>query len=165
MMQELVRAERLDQIAQRVGFAVWQIQELEGVAAQYYVLVAIAELGMGVEAGLALVEQAQSKTFGSTVNKLVKGNHLPEVTKERFSNLLAERNWLVHNSRSSSRNAIHHQELFQELLVRLDAITTQALELLHALSTLSEQFVRSKGISAEQIQANANQTLRSWHAK
>lgn len=164
-MQELNRADRLNLIAQRVGFAVWQIQELEGAAAQYYVLVALAEAGMGEQAGLALVEQAQSKTFGSTVNKLLKGNHLPEEIKERFSILLAERNWLVHNSRSSSRNAIHHQDLFEALVERLAAIAAEALALLRTLSALSEQFLLSKGVSTESIQTIVKKTLKEWHAK
>ena len=101
-MERLIRAERLNQIAQKVGFTIWQIQELEGAAVQFYVLVALAQAGMGEEAGNALLEQVQSKTFGSTVNRLIKGNHLPECLKERFTKFLSERNWLVHNSRADS---------------------------------------------------------------
>ena len=47
-MQE---AERLKIITQRIGFALWQIQELEGVSAQYFVIVTQAKKGMGEAAG------------------------------------------------------------------------------------------------------------------
>jgi hypothetical protein len=36
--QQLQKADRLAAITQRIGFALWQIQGLEGVAAQYFVL-------------------------------------------------------------------------------------------------------------------------------
>jgi uncharacterized protein YutE (UPF0331/DUF86 family) len=146
-MQKFIQAERLNLIAQHVGFAVWQIQELESSAAQFYVLVALAQAGMGEEAGYALVEQAQSKTFGSTVNKLVKGNHLPEELKERFTKFLAERNWLVHNSKANSRNAVYHQSHFEELIKKLEAIADEALALLGTLPALSEDYLLSNDVS------------------
>jgi hypothetical protein len=162
-MQKLIQAERLNQIAQKVGFAIWQIQELENAAAQFYVLVALAQSGMGEEAGNALVDQAQSKTFGSTVNKLVKGNHLPEGLKERFTRFLSERNWLVHNSKANSRNAIHHQHHFEELIKQLELIADEALALLSTLPALSEEFLISNGVDTSEVQAIARKKLKEWH--
>lgn len=164
-MQRHIHAERLDLLAQHVGFAVWQIQELEAAAAQFYVLVALAQAGMGEEAGLALVEQAQSKTFGSTVNKLVKGNHLPEELKERFTKFLADRNWLVHSSKVNSRNAVYHQSHFEELIKKLEAIADEALALLRTLPVLSEVFLLSNNIDPENTQSIANKILKKWHEK
>jgi uncharacterized protein YutE (UPF0331/DUF86 family) len=163
-MQTLLRAERLEHIAQRIGFALWQLQELEGVAAQFFVLVAKAEIGMGQEKANALVEEAQSKTFGATVNKLVKGNHIPPDLQQRFSVLLSERNWLVHNSRSSSRSAIHHQADYEQLIERVENIADESLHLLKALSTQSESFMLKMGVSPEKLQQLTEQTLRQWHA-
>ncbi len=164
-MQKLLQADRLNQIAQKVGFAVWQIQELEGAAAQFYVLVALAQAGMGEEAGNALVDQAQSKTFGSTVNKLVKGNHLPDELKERFTIFLSERNWLVHNSKADSRNAIHHQNHFEKLITRLELIADEALALLSMLPALSKKFLISNGIDTDRMQTFASTKLKEWHKK
>ncbi|MBU0808268.1 MAG: hypothetical protein KKD30_09680 [Gammaproteobacteria bacterium] len=162
-MQKIIQAERLNHIAQKVGFAIWQIQELEGAAAQFYVLVALAQAGMGEEAGNALVDQAQNKTFGSTVNKLVKGDHLPEELKERFTKFLSERNWLVHNSKANSRNAIHHQNHFEDLIKKLEVIADEALALLSTLPGLSEDFLISNDVDTSKAQAIANQKLKEWH--
>lgn len=164
-MQKFLQADRLNQIAQKVGFAVWQIQELEGAAAQFYVLVALAQAGMGEEAGNALVDQAQSKTFGSTVNKLVKGNHLPDELKERFTIFLLERNWLVHNSKADSRNAIYHQSHFEKLITRLELIADEALALLSMLPALSEEFLISNGIDTGRLQTFASTKLKEWYKK
>lgn len=62
--QKIQKADRLDEISKRVGFALWQLQELEGVAVQYFVLLVQAKKGMGLAEGTALVEKAQSNTFG-----------------------------------------------------------------------------------------------------
>jgi hypothetical protein len=47
----LEAADRLDLILNRIGFALWQIQELESVAANYFVLLVQAQKGTGLEAG------------------------------------------------------------------------------------------------------------------
>ena len=44
---QLEKANRLRESTQRIGFAIWQIQELEGVSAQYFVLTAQAQKGNG----------------------------------------------------------------------------------------------------------------------
>jgi len=81
---QLLKADRLHAVTQRVGFALWQLQELEGASAQYYVLVVHAKPGMGFEAGQALVDKAQSKTFGSTITQLAKAKQLPQEVETRF---------------------------------------------------------------------------------
>lgn len=93
---KLERANRLAEISQRVGFAVWQLQELESASAQCFVLLAQATKGMGLEAGNNLLEKASKKTFGNTVRRMTKANLLSATLGTRFLNLLAERNWLVH---------------------------------------------------------------------
>jgi len=103
---QLDKANRLFAITQQVGFALWQLQELEGACATYYVLVEEAEFGMGEETGNALEEKAKKKTFGATIHKLGKAGLLTEDVEVRFKDLLSERNWLVHSSRASSRIAI-----------------------------------------------------------
>ena len=62
LAHQLEKADRLAAITQRIGFALWQIQELEGVSAQYFVLVVQAKKGMGLAAGNALEEKAKKKT-------------------------------------------------------------------------------------------------------
>ena len=161
--QQLASAERLHVVTQRVGFALWQLQELEGMAAQYYVLVALAKRGMGVDAGTALVEDAQSKTFGTTVSKLVKAKHLPAHVEPRLLALLKERNWLVHSSRSTSREATHNDAACRRVVQRLDSIAEEARQLMKVVGMAAEEHAMKHGVPVEKIDELAAQTLKAWH--
>jgi hypothetical protein len=68
---QLQKADRLSAITQQIGFAIWQIQELEGVTAQYLVLLTQAKNGTGLAVGNKLVEKAQAKTFGATIHQVI----------------------------------------------------------------------------------------------
>lgn len=161
--QQSLRADRLYSVTQQVGFALWQLQGLEAAAAQYYVLTAQAKFRMGSESGQALVDKAQSKTFGSTITQLVKTKYLPDNILERFQTLLAERNWLVHSSRASSRDAFHNDQACQKIIDRLGSVASEAELLLKEVGKHTEEFVKRHGISAEEIEKLTVQTLKNWH--
>lgn len=155
LKNDIAKADRLKAIAEHIGFALWQLQELEGAAAQYYVLIAKASPGMGAEAGQELLDEARSKTFGKTVTRLLKSGLVPGEPMARFQALLDERNWLVHNSRSTSRSAVHDELVCVQLLVRIDAIADEAFALLEEVSKLAKAFVLSKGFSPQEIKLAA----------
>jgi hypothetical protein len=163
LAQQLQKADRLAVITQRVGFALWQIQELEGVSAQYFVLVAQAKKGMGLAAGSALDERARKKTFGTTLHKIAKAGLLSAALEVRFGNILSERNWLVHQSRADSRSAIHSDLAMQRLVARLDAIADESLLLLKEIRALSETYVKKHGVTEEYINEKAMELLKQWH--
>lgn len=162
---EMLKANRLEAITQRVGFALWQLQELEGTTAQYYVLVVHAKPGMGVAAGQELLDKALCKTFGSTITQLVKAEQLLQTVEARFKALLAERNWLVHSSRSSSCDAVHNDQACNRLIERLNAIAEEARLLLKEVGAQAEAFVKSHGISTKNIDQLAEQALKRWHGE
>lgn len=156
-------SERLSVITQRIGFALWQLQELEGVSAQYFVLLEKARKGMGLAEGNKLVEKAQSKTFGSTVHQMAKAGLLSSELELRFTNLLSERNWLVHESRANSRRAVHNDSSMQQLLIRVNTMAEESNALLRELGTLAEAYVKKHGVSDEYIEEQTNQLLEQWH--
>lgn len=162
--QRLERADRLPEITQLVGFALWQLQELEGIAAQYFVLAAQAVNGMGLTAGNTLVEKAQNKAFGVTVRQLTKAGLVSSELELRFNNLLSERNWPVHKSRVSSRNAVHSDTATEKLVLRLNAIAEESLALLREIGVLTERYVTERGVSEQYINETANRLLEEWHA-
>ena len=164
LRQQIEKADRLAEITQRIGFALWQIQELEGVTAQYFVLVAQAKKGMGLAAGNALDEKAKKKTFGATIHHVSKAGLLSSELENRFTNLLSERNWLVHRSRADSRSAIHSALEMQRLVVRIDKIAEESLSLLRGIGTLSEAYVKKHGVTEEYIDKKAKELLEQWHA-
>lgn len=159
---QLRKADRLSTITQRVGFALWQIQELESCSAQYFVLLAQAQKGMGLAEGDALIEKAQAKTFGSTIRQIVKARLMDSEIETRFTALLAERNWLVHRSRLDSRNAVHDDNAMSLLIARLDALANEATALLKEVGARIETFVRQHGVSAEYIDSMSKQILEQW---
>jgi hypothetical protein len=164
LQQKMEAAERLAVITQKLGFVLWQIQELEGVSAQCFVLLAQAQQGIGLAKGQTLVETAQRKTFGATIREMSKAGLLSADLESRFMRLLSERNWLVHKSRSSNRSAVHNDDSMRRLLSRLEMIDDEADGLLRELNTLAERHVKQRGVSAEYIRAKADELLEQWHS-
>jgi hypothetical protein len=164
LRQQIERADRLTAITQRIGFALWQIQELEGVTAQYFVLMVQAKKGMGLAAGNALDEKAKKKTFGATIRRVSKAGSLSSEIESRLTDLLSERNWLVHRSRADSRSAIHSDLEMNRLLARLDKMAEESLSLLREIGTLCEAHVKQHGVPVEYIDKKAKELLEQWHA-
>jgi hypothetical protein len=156
------RAERLAEITQRVGLTLWQLQELEGVAATYFVLLAAAKRGMGTEAGELLVAKAKGRTFGATITQLQAAGLLSGELEERFRRVLSDRNWLVHSSRSDSRSAVYDDSAFGALLLRLDRIAEEALALLRELGFRAEKHVMAHGVTRQRIGEGAATLLKAW---
>lgn len=163
LIEQLQKADRLTAITQRVGFALWQLQELEGVAATYFVLLTQAEKGMGVKAGHQLEANAKKKTFGTTIRSMAEAGLLQPELEKRFREVLAERNWLVHRSKADSRGAIHSEESMQRLLARLDAIASDALSLLRCLGELTLSYAKEHRVSEAYITDQAKALLEEWH--
>jgi hypothetical protein len=163
-MDKLIeKANRLAEITQRMGFALWQIQELEGCTARYLVLVTQAKRGMGTKACDELLGKAFGKTLGATIHKVTKTGLLSIDLERRFCALLTERNWLVHKLRAQSRNAIHSKPIAEKIIQRLDAMADESKALLYEIAALAEQYVKKIGISQQQIEEAANHLLEQWH--
>jgi hypothetical protein len=162
LVKEVGKAERLAEVTQQVGFTLWQLQELEGVTAQYFVLVAQATKGMGIEAGNTLEAKAKKRTFGATFNECKKAGLLSKELQVRFENLLSERNWLVHSSRADSRSAIHSDLAMQRLLARLNKIAEDSRSLLKVIGVLSEAHVKEHGVTKEYIDKKSRELLNEW---
>ncbi|MBU4263921.1 MAG: hypothetical protein KKC76_18855 [Proteobacteria bacterium] len=163
-MQQIQKANRLKEITQRIGFAIWQIQELEGVSAQYFVLLGQAKKGMGEAAGNDLVKKAKKNTFGRTIKDIRKKGLLNKDLGGRFLRLLSERNWLVHQSRTESRDAVHSDIAMQRLISRIDAMADESLALLKEIGSLSIAHMNKHGVNEESIYKRAEALLNQWHS-
>jgi hypothetical protein len=160
----LKAAERLDAITQRVGFALWQLQELEGVAAQCFVLLAQATPGMGEAAAAPLLDAARSRTFGQTCRALANAELLTAELHSGLQGLLRERNWLVHESRITSRAAVHNDAAMQGLLRRVDAIPNAVDHLMPQLVALARVHVSRHGVSQEFVDCHTKLLLDRWYS-
>ena len=158
------KAERLFLITQRVGFALWQLQELEGVAAHYVVLVTEAKKGMESEAGMVLLGPVLRLPFGATLKKIMNAGLLDADLETRFKRILGERNWLVHKSCSTSRVARFSDPGTDKVVERVDALAEEARSLLQILGSKIEGYVREQGVSMNDIDERASALLEQWHA-
>ena len=157
-------AGRLSLIAERIGFTLWQLQELEGMAALYVVLITQAKKGMGSEAGIALLKPVQSLPFGGILTMITKANLLDSDLQARFMKVLDERNWLVHRSRGTSRNVISSGSGMAEVVGRVDVLAEEALALLRILGSMIDAYVREQDVSMEDVDERASTMLNEWHA-
>lgn len=164
LAQQLEKADRLATVTQSIGFTLWQLQELEGATAEYFVLLAQANKGMGLAEGNALVEDALGKTFGVTLHQIAKAGLVSSEIEERFTKLLSERNWLVHRSRADSRNVIHNDNAMVALVARLEAMSSEALVLLQYIDAETTAFVQRHGVSMQYVEQVSKQLLEQWHA-
>lgn len=156
-------AERLDEITQRIGFALWQLQELEQVSATYFfVLLTKPTRGMGLEAGEASVVKTQGETFGQSISKLRAENLVSDELETRVLGLLRERNWLVHASRSDSHGAVYANATFESLKLRLDKLAEAALALILEIGILAERHVIAHKVPQQEIDVGAATLLKSW---
>lgn len=80
----------------------------------------------------------------------------------RFTNLLAERNWLVHRSRVDSWGAVQGDGTAPLLLQRLEAIGDEAGAVLKEIGVLSEQFATENGVSKVYIDQESERLLNQW---
>ena len=160
--QRILSSQRLESISEKVGFTLWQIQQLEEVIATTYVLLCKAHKGMGEEAGFELEKLAKHRTFGNLMHKLMKEKVLPPTISGRLNLLLKERNWLVHRSRGDSRKAIYSDDAMCILLMRLDSISEEALLLIKELGNVVKQFVTSHGATEEEMQGEFEKILVKW---
>ena len=158
------KAERLFRITQRIGFALWHLQELEGVAAHYVVLVTQAKKGMGFESGIALLEPVQFLPFGGILTKITNASLLDAGLETRFKKVLRERNWLVHRSRGTSRNALSNDSGTDKVVERVDALAAEARSLLRVLGSKIEGYARDQGVSMKDVDERASVLLEQWHA-
>lgn len=161
--QHVRKAERLAEITQRPGFALWQLQELEGVSAQYFVPVDQAKREMGQAAGKVLTEKALGKTFGATIDEMTKAGLLDPDFEALFDTRLNESNWLVHKSRSQSRSALHSDDAAAKLMSRPDGIAEESLVLLREVGARAEHHVKTLGVTHQFIDRAVAELLHQWH--
>lgn len=145
-----------------MGFTLWQLQELEVVAAYVFVLLAKAERGMGEVAGNVLLDKAMGDTFGGTFRKVKKAGILPDEIEARFEHVLAERNWLVHRSRETSGRVIDSDADTASVVQRINDIETEGMELMRELKGVAERHVEAHGVAQSEIDAEARNLVDRW---
>ncbi len=156
------QAARLSAITQRIGFAVWQLQELEWTTATYVVIKRHAQRGIGADRGAELLDAAGKRTFGSLLKELADSGILDPGVAERLNSALGERNWLVHRSRRDNRGVLASDERCAALVAKLERLSNEALALLKYIGQLIEQHALQSGVSEGLIERESERLLVQW---
>jgi hypothetical protein len=159
---ELNREERLAVLMQSVGFALWQMQEVETTLATYLVLRVYAYPGIGVAGGDALLKQAEGRTLGSLLTELAKLGIITDPLLSDLREMLKQRNWLVHRARRETRGILADVEQFEKILRQLESLADRALQLLKSLAIEVESYVLTSGVERASIDVEADRLARNW---
>lgn len=156
------KSELLAGLTQSIGFAVWQLQELEWTMATFIVLLLKAHRGIGQEIGEQLLATAGKRTLGSLINEAKAAKLLQEKLATRLEKILDDRNWLIHRSRREHRHILSSRSGSATLIARIEAISDEALLLLKTVAELTDQYVRKSGISEKTIARETQRLLKEW---
>jgi hypothetical protein len=156
------KAQRLSMLMQRVGFALWQVQELENTAAGYIVVRLRETRGVGIDQGMKISTNVEGQMLGRLIGELAKAGVIASDLASRLTAFLKERNWLVHHSRRENRGVLSDDAMFAGLLTRLDTVAEDALALTKELGREMEEYVVSSGVSRDSIDREAERLSQSW---
>ncbi len=159
---EMERAEMLTMLMQSVGFAVWQLQELENSTATYLVVRVVATPGIGLQKGQELMQRTESRTLGSLAKELGKTGIIEDQLAEDLQTITEERNWLIHRARRETRGILANGEQLRQMLQKLEALADRALQLHKSLGADLERYVLKCGVDRAVIDAEAARLAQSW---
>jgi hypothetical protein len=156
------KSELLAGLTRCIGFAVWQLQELEWTMAAFIVLLLKAHRGIGQEIGERLLAAAGKRTFGSLIREAKGARLLEDKLATRLEKILDDRNWLVHRSRREHRGVLSSRSRYAALIARIEAISDEALLLLKMIAELTDQYAGKSGVSQEVIARETQRLLKEW---
>lgn len=158
----LETAGRLAALMQAVGFALWQLQELENTAASFIAVRLRNTRGVGLERGGEIAAEVEGRTLGGMVKELVAGGVISDEIGSRLAIVLEERNWLVHRARRETRGILGNDDIYGGTMQRLEVMADRSLALTRELGAAVEAYVIESGVSPEFIEQEGERIARSW---
>jgi hypothetical protein len=149
-------------VLHRVGFAVWQLQALEQVAACHLVLVHKVTVSTAREEVHRIFQKSEKNTLGQLFGQIRDLSNGTASFLPRFEALVQERNWLVHHSRNENRSDLFDDNARQKVIDRIETMANEAYQLALALKATTEDHMVSQGITKEEIDRRASQIFREW---
>jgi hypothetical protein len=110
------------------------------------------------------LESAQGLPFGATLKKIMNTGFFDASLETRFRKILRERNWLVHKSCGTNRNAPFSDPAMDKVVRRDDAMPEEARSLLQVFGLKVEGYAREQAVSMKDVDERANTLLAQWHA-
>lgn len=147
-----------------MGRALWFCQCFEEALAYCLCLLFEIHRDTAEEIANRVLADKRRKTLGQLVKEIAdkKSPLVPESLENRLSRFTEERNWLAHRIQHQNHTDMYHQDRFEQLLKRLEALKVEA----QALSKVFEQFLdnwyREQGVSQEELARRMRQILLDW---
>lgn len=157
------KQEIINEICYQIGFATWQLQDLERNLAYYYVLVLNSNEGMGFENAKVPLEKSLKKPLGQSLDSLNNANLIPTEFKKRFQSLLDERNWLVHRSRADNRNIFDSRLVYESFLNRMQLIKNETLSLSNIVEKFVSTYLEQQNFIIDNVDELTQEILDGWH--
>lgn len=145
-----------------IGSAVWLIQALEDTLAHLITIVLKLPQNAAIEEADKILDATRKKTLGRLLGAIKDSIELPQGFEKRVDTFLLERNWLIHRSWRLHHTDIYNPDKFEKLIIKIDAIGTEARFLNKEFINILEQYVLSKGIKPERLIELANNTIDNW---
>jgi hypothetical protein len=155
-------AARLPDLMRAVGFATWQLQELENAVAAYVVIRLRETRGRGTACGIEISSTVEGRTLGNLLAEMKRKRVIPDDLATDLAMLLDDRNWLIHRARRETRGVLSDEIIFSRTMTRMDGIADKALALTKRLAYEVEELVSQAGVSAELLDLEAERLARSW---
>ncbi|HFG2044284.1 TPA: hypothetical protein ACGF9M_003590 [Vibrio cholerae] len=161
-MQGQMNDEELTYFYNSIGQAIWHMQYVEQFLGQMLVI-----MGKGLKPNSLSPDEAktilltvQKKTLGTIVNDICKKELLPPELLKRLERFNTERRWLVHKSVIESSKDLYNSTTRDEVFIRIDAFTEEAIQLQKDLLDSLYQYMHGLGINTQLFNDIAEQELR-----
>jgi len=108
-----------------------------------------------------LLKKQRKYTLGMAINAIKKGSLFPKPLEIELSNLLTERNWLIHKSITENKDDLKSDSYFEKLHERIKAITLKAHKLQISIELDLIEYSEKKGIDMTNVK-NAMNKHYGW---
>ncbi len=108
-----------------------------------------------------LLKEQEFHTFGRSIRIAKKESLLPMSLEVDLSNLLEERNWLVHESITKNKKDFKSESFFIKLFERTKQITLKAHELQISIELHLIEYCEKKGINMSKVKNEMNKYYNS----
>ena len=132
-----------------LGESLMAVQILED-ALSHYIVVKKTEPHQKKEADILLKKQ-QFYTFGKAINVAKKESLLPKHFEIELSNLLTERNWLIHESIIEDKENFLSDSFFNRIIKRTETIALKARKLKISIELDLIEYCEKKGVSMSKV--------------
>lgn len=161
-MRRQILPDELDYLFNRIGTAIWHLQNVEGAIVPFIIVKGIAkELNSLPKRRADELEAKYNKmTLGQLIGQLTNLALVEETLLKRLKTFNSERKWIVHNSVRESGDHLYTLSGRNNFFIRVEAFIEEAISLHHHIGDLLTDYVVSKGASIDQINRIAHSEIR-----